>query len=72
MDSKAEFTKWYGALAKPYKEDFMNTPLLGDWAAKGFNAGFKACQALNDKRIAELELKLKTAEQRYADLNGID
>lgn len=54
-----DFEEWYAKLPAPYKEDFMNTPALGEWAAKGFNAGHGACQQLNDMRIADLEATIR-------------
>lgn len=63
-----DFKEWYAKLPAPYKEDFMNSPALGEWAAKGFNAGHRACQQLNDKRIADL---LAVIERKDAAINAM-
>jgi hypothetical protein len=68
-----DFESWYSKLPAPYKEDFMNTPALGEWAAKGFNAGHKACQSINDNRIQQLLAVIELQRQALiAAQNAID
>lgn len=64
-----DFEEWYAKLPAPYKEDFMNTPALGEWAAKGFNAGHRACQQLNNTRIADLEATIRNMAAVIAKKN---
>lgn len=74
MDSRQEFEKWHkseygGYNSCSYSHDttaYIDDNLEWEWVS------WQACQSLNDKRIAELEAKLKVASEALTKLRDCD
>lgn len=62
MDSRQEFEKWFN---ERFENLNVEPAIYAEFerAKNNMKYGFMGCQALNDKRIAELEAKLKVASE---------
>lgn len=72
MNTREEFERWhsetYGVKPSFNRDHDGSRRWDGDKDSRG--ESWQACQALNDKRIAELEERLNIALSELAEING--